>query len=124
MNKLTDDRLCEAIKNDSYIEVKDLKEMKKQPNVQELYLKLNKYEKLEAELGCPLEVIAKLFGQKFIYFKYPANVQIMKVKVIKGLSYGSNLGWYFTCIYDNLNFIYISLRDYKKAWWLKEDRSE
>ena len=79
---------------------------------------------LEDEIGCQLEVVRQLFKQDFIYFKYPANVQIMKVKVCKGLSYGTNLGWYVTCIYDNIVFEYISLQDYKKTWWLKEDRSE
>lgn len=79
---------------------------------------------LEESVGCPLDVVVKLFRQDFIYFKYLSNVQTMKVKVIKGLSYGSNPGWYFTCIYDNVDFIYISLRDYKKTWWLKEDKSE
>lgn len=44
--KLTDDRICEALKNNTYFEAKDLKEMKKQPNVQDLYIKLNEYEKL------------------------------------------------------------------------------
>ena len=82
------------------------------------------YKQLEEELGCLLKVIRQLFKQDFIYFKYPANVQVMKVKVIKRLSYGSNPDWYFTCIYDNLDFIYISLKDYKKTWWLKEDKSE
>lgn len=79
---------------------------------------------LQDDLGCPLKVIGQLFKQDFIYFKYLSNVQTMKVKVIKGLSYGSNPGWYFTCVYDNVDFIYISLRDYKKTWWLKEDKSE
>ena len=83
-----------------------------------------RYKQLEEQLGCPLEVIEQLFSQDFIYFKYPANVQIMKVKVCKGLSYGTNLGWHVTCIYDNIVFEYLSLKDYKKTWWLKEDRSE
>ena len=85
---------------------------------------LFKYRKLEKDLGCPLDVLEQLFKQDFIYFKYLGNVQIMKVKVIKGLSSGENLGWHFTCIYANLDFIYVSLKDYKKTWWLREDRSE
>jgi len=78
---------------------------------------------LQEDLGCPLEVIERLFRQDFVYFKYPANVQIMKVKVCKGLFYGTNPGWYFTGVYDNVDFIHASLRDYKKTWWLKENRS-
>ena len=88
---------------------------------------LLQYKQLEEELGCSLNIIRQLFGQDWIYFKYLSNVKVMKVNVIKGLKYGSNPGWYFTCVYygeDCADFIHISLRDYKKTWWLKEDRSE
>ena len=46
MEKLTDDALCDAIANDYYIEAKDLKQMKKQPSIEEMYIKLNKLERL------------------------------------------------------------------------------
>lgn len=112
-------RLTEKVNNHNYI-YKGLN-----PAIcEDIMDKLGKLEDLEESIGCPLDVVVKLFRQDFIYFKYLSNVQTMKVKVIKGLSYGSNPGWYFTCIYDNVDFIYISLRDYKKTWWLKEDRSE
>lgn len=83
---------------------------------------------LQKEIDCPLIVIRQLFKQDFIYFKYLSNVIMVKVKVIKGLKYGSNPGWYFTCVYpnedSNVDFVHISLRDYKKTWWLKENKSE
>ena len=46
VEKLTDDALCDAIANDYYIEAKDLKQMKKQPSIEEMYIKLNKLERL------------------------------------------------------------------------------
>ena len=120
--------------NDMLYELLDLAKQENEPNrfahseeYNNLYNELDNktliVDEIEKVLGCPLEVIERLFRQDFVYFKYPANVQIMKVKVIKGLSYGSNPGWYFTGVYDNVDFIHASLRDYKKTWWLKEDRS-
>ena len=117
-------RLTEKKVLDNFKAIKNISPNYVASNEELIYDKLGKLEDLEEEIGCPLDVVEKLFRQDFIYFKYLSNVQTMKVKVIKGLSYGSNPGWYFTCIYDNVDFIYISLRDYKKTWWLKKDKSE
>lgn len=68
MSRLTNDSLCDAIINDNYIEAEDLKEMKKQPNIQELYVELNKYESLmkkyDIEDTQELEEILRLFFMK------------------------------------------------------------
>lgn len=50
MNRLTNDRLWKAVATDSYIEAKDLKEMKKQPSMKDLYVKLGKLERLIDEM--------------------------------------------------------------------------
>lgn len=112
MKRLTDDRLCEAIVNDTYIETKDLKEMKKQPSMQDLYLKLNKYEQLEQDLGCPLEVYVKatIDGIK-------VDGSTFKVKVRK-----DKYGYYFAL--SNGSCFPFYLKNYKKTWWLKKDKSE
>lgn len=137
MNKLTDDRLCEAIKNDSYIEVKDLKEMKKQPNVQELYLKLNKYEKLEAELGCPLEVVFKALEQGFVYGNVFTEDDFIKWE-ISHFEKHKVLGWCLQNIsgvsirfgqngyeaFSHLESEVFLLKNYKQTWWLRNDKSE
>lgn len=61
MNRLTDDRIADIIKEDGFIEM-DMRDLKriKQPSMEELYEKLNRYERIEEELGCPLEVLIKL----------------------------------------------------------------
>ena len=84
--------------------------------------KLGKFEDLEEEIGCPLDVV---------------------FKVLKNGFYDENGNWYndydFNLKYDwllsNPNDKYLifdvpktyfafKLKDYKKTWWLKKDRSE
>lgn len=122
MSRLTDDKLCNAIVNDTYIETKDLDEMKKRPSIQELYIKLNKYEQLEEQIGCPLDVVFKALKDG-IYTKeseLDKELELYDVRGIelKGLGVISKICSYgecdFTCYYT----------DYKKTWWLKEDKSE
>lgn len=125
MSRLTNNLLCEAIINDSYIEAKDLDEMKKQPSVQELYVKLNKYEQLEEQLGCPLEVYVKLH-QQMKFYRLNALNEIIECEIdnpnddevyhiqADGIIFNQyDYGWQF-----------YSFKDYKKTWWLKRDKSE
>lgn len=126
--KLTDDSLCEAIKTDTYIKVKDLKEIKKQPNIQELYLKLNKYEKLDITLGCPLEVLIKakqgFFTKKgFISPEHIYTIDLLNETIDFEYWQAIDDGvWNDDGFWDEEGQVYIE--DYKKTWWLKEDRSE
>ena len=85
----------------------------------EINNKLGKLEDLEEELGCPLEVIKKLRKANYIYRD-------------DGLEFGF-IGINFNdedklMLYndDEWNTFTSDLRlaDYKKTWWLKEDKSE
>ena len=74
-------------------------------------LELVKYKKLEEELGCPLEVREQALKQGFIYNGF--------TKLL-----------YICCRYDE-NGCYLTngavkfyLKDYKKRFWLREDKSE
>lgn len=86
---------------------------------QEFINKLGKLEDLEEELGCPLEVVFKALKEGIWVEEYNSfekhNVRGIG---LKGLEVIDNLCSYgecdFTCYY----------KDYKKTWWLKEDRSE
>lgn len=75
--------------------------------------KLGKFEDIEDELGCPLDVVtsktAMVVKDNGIY-----EVDIMAVSFTNGnIYFGSE--WSFTTK---------KIKDYKKTWWLKEDLSE
>lgn len=81
-----------------------------------LLLELQKYKKLEKEIGCPLDVKSKLYEGANIYYKTRLN----KVGWGKVISI-DEIGMTISCSYISL-FVY--WRDYKNTWWLKADRSE
>lgn len=77
---------------------------------------LQKYYELEKELGCPVDVLFKALKNNIYYVK---DKKILKAKVmnIKSLCYGDIL-----IEYDYGDVVFA--KDYKKTWWLKEDKSE
>lgn len=74
--------------------------------------KLGKIEDIEVELGCPIEVLFRALNDgiwcqdrnKLLYEPLPAFREC--------------------CIYVSDFDTYVSPSDYKKTWWLKEDKSE
>lgn len=74
--------------------------------------KLDYYQDLEKQLGCPLEVVFKALKQDYIYTKNGKHSRI------EFGTYGFE--W---CICYGLR-TQIRVADYKKTWWLKEDKSE
>ena len=85
--------------------------------------KLGKLEDLEEQLGCSLDVAFKALKDgihieevKFPYISFEKYV--VRGIGLNGLDVISNICSFgecdFTCYY----------KDYKKTWWLKEDRSE
>lgn len=93
---------------------------------QEFLNKLGKFEDLEEQIGCPLEVVWKalLNGIYESYIDYENNntveIRHRKVRGIErfGLSVISPLSGYPDC--DDL----FEYKDYKKTWFLKKDKSE
>lgn len=81
-------------------------------NTYEVIQKLGKLEDLEEQLGCPLEVVFKALKQDYIYTKSGKHPHI-------------ELGTYgiMWCICCGLR-VQLNTADYKKSWWLKEDKSE
>ena len=79
--------------------------------------KLGRLEDLEEQLGCPLEVREKAIKYG-IYIKniYGEMVNFKVMLVYKN----EQMGYYFRFINDG----YVLLADYKKTWWLKENREE
>lgn len=72
----------------------------------------DKCHKLEAELGCSLDVVFKALNQDYIYTK-----RGMRQYIELGI-YG--MEW---CICYGLK-VQLRTADYKKTWWLKKDKSE
>ena len=77
--------------------------------------KLGKLEDLEEQLGCPLEVVFKALKEGIIIDR-----ELPKYKVIIGFEENE------LCLYIEQKFPKwkYKLKDYKKTWWLREDKSE
>lgn len=76
---------------------------------------IEKYWKLEQELGCPLEVVFKALKDGKIYFEdgtYSTDFVLQKTPA-----------WAFA-IYDNIinNKEIVIIKDYQKTWWLKGEQ--
>lgn len=109
-------RLTEKVKNtDDYVKLATR-------DKQEFINKLGKLEDLEEEIGCPLEVMLKVLKYGF-YDKYG--------KWYKDYDFNLKYDWLLSnpndkyLIFDGEDIYFeLKLRDYKKTWWLKEDKSE
>lgn len=80
--------------------------------------KLGRLEDLEEENGCPLEALVKFSKQSIVYTKYGVHKEEIvfidfRLKRIY-ITNNRNINDVYTLYFD----------DYKKTWWLKEDRSE
>lgn len=100
-----------------------------------------KYKQLEEQLGCPLEVLFKALDEGFIcemfvvkhddYKDYPEKWEQWKKESnnekqwITNIKY-LNFNLWYKIIYFSKGDTYMEvwLEDYKKTWWLKEDKSE
>lgn len=74
--------------------------------------KLGKLEDLEEELGCPLEVVIKALKEGI----YQSDGGRRKYPTIE--YNGATKKFYFAF------GTYCNVEDYKKTWWLKEDKRE
>lgn len=84
--------------------------------------KLGKLEDLEGQLGCPLELVFRAL-KNGIYTKeseLDKELELFDVRGIglRGLGVISKI-----CSYGECDFT-CEYKDYKKTWWLKEDKSE
>ena len=87
-------------------------------NELELYKIAKSTLELQNELGCPLDVVFKALKEG-IYKRCTYDIGITYIKP----QYLSFDGKCFDCsIGDFLD--YVNVADYKKTWWLKEDRSD
>lgn len=113
MNRLTNKKVLanfKAIKNISPDYVASSEEL--------IYAKLCELEDLEEQIGCPLEVVFKALTNGVYVKDFPNESNTLKM-------FGLNLTnieneWYMiTKFYAN-----VKVKDYKKTWWLRKDKSE
>ena len=132
---------CEFdLKNASYKQLFDLKSNKEIEDYVDCDLTIA-IEKLQEQLGCPLEAVFKALENGFVcekfvvekdnYKDYPEKWEQWKkednnkLQHIGNTKYLSLEIWYKTIHFSAWNtFMEIWLEDYKKTWWLREDKSE
>lgn len=85
--------------------------------VRQMLYKMGGLEDLEEELGCPLDVVAKAIIQNCIYMGFLTETEI-------GLVWEDNEPKYVISVEQWENGNQVELKDYKKTWWLIEDKSE
>ncbi len=121
MKRLTDNKIAYCIENNCFMEGSPNEfrsSLSKEPTFEELYVKLNKYEQLEEELGCPLEILISALKRGI----YVDNLNGIPERLIVDL----NNFLSFT-VWNKKTYCkegYVELKDYKKTWWLEEDKSE
>ena len=83
--------------------------------IKKLTDKLGKYEDLEEQIGCPLEVRCKIYDSNYVYTKDGEKW------IITFADETHFIAVYDKAITHDRKFTY---SDYKRTWWLKADRSE
>jgi hypothetical protein len=128
--KLKDDSLCTELDGihtlgliedllDQY-NVKDLEELDK------LLTIATSYEEISKQIGCPLEVVVKalLNGVYESYTDYGDNNSIkIRHREVRGIGEYGLIVINTMCSYAECDETF-EYKDYKKTWWLKEDREE
>ncbi len=84
---------------------------------QEMEKEITKYKQIKEQLGCPLEVVERAI-KNGIYNGVPEYISAVGLVYMLGR-------FYLTCFDENgkPDGSYL-ISEYKKTWWLKEDRSE
>ena len=76
----------------------------------------DKCHNLEEQLGCPLEVLSKILENGFYeYYGYIPPYHFYRIDIFK-----KEIMYYD----EEKNYFTVKLKDYKKTWWLREDKSE
>ena len=114
-------RLTEKIKNtEDYVRLAT-------KDKQEFINKLGRIEELEEQIGCPLEVVFKAISNgiytnwDWYYDEFDINAELSH---IDNVYYGVNPFGKISIMFGYKKETIIDLKDYKKTWWLKEDKSE
>ena len=112
------ERLTEKITKHNCYEIKDNCN-------QTIYDKLGKLEDLEEEIGCPLEIFLKLALKKIdtIFVEYDDGWDNEFNAIVSSI-YDDSKDYQEPNWVIETNITTFKVKDYKKTWWLKKDRSE
>lgn len=93
--------------------------------------KARKYDDLNLELGCPVEVYIKLTSSKVVWWmnkdgsmRRNLDTDIDYIIINEGEKNIVVLDYEYDDIDGNSAYNIFYFKDYKKTWWLKEDKSE
>ena len=96
---------------------------------QEIYNKLGKLEDLEEQIGCPLEILVKAIKNGIWFINEDDKLEYIDEALCFNTILNTdklvfdNYGYHCKNI-EKVKGNQIYLEDYKKTWWLKEDKSE
>jgi len=83
-----------------------------------------KYKKLEDQLGCSLELFIEALNKGFYFYtKIRGKDYILNSNDYTVAPFNINNQWSFHIISEDA-YVSVQLKDYKKTWWLREDKSE
>ena len=87
----------------------------------------DKCHNLEEDLGCPLEILFKLVKQNKFYYEQDDELHLIvcfEIELRNGKIYFDESWLDHDIELGDFGTIELPLSDYKKLFWLKEDRSE
>ena len=98
------------------------------PCTDDLKNKLGKFEDLQDELGCPLDVVFKALKDNHIIFKHVVGLENPKItfethRILGLICIGGKFGLEL-CDGVFGDEFYVDTKDYQKTWWLKVDWSD
>lgn len=80
--------------------------------------KLGKIEDIEEEIGIDLITLFKALKQMFVFDEENIKIELLSLHI------KSNKLYLYGFVEDTSQVVYLSFEDYKKTWWLKDDKSE
>ena len=121
MSRLTEEDIMDVLANS----IVDLHGSELLTKITEMANDLLGYKKLEEQLGCSLVIIGRaikegIWSTEYWYCEKEENKDKIK-HIYPNLTILEN-EWGFDC--GDHCYYFVALKDYKKTWWLKEDKSE
>lgn len=91
-------------------------------DVQELVQKLGKFEDLEEQLGCPIEVVLEALENGVYVEDYDGELLPILRDWHNCTKNTGAFGFLDKRVFNK--YAFYKWKDYKKTWWTKEDKSE
>ena len=118
MSRFTEEDIMDVLANS----IVDLHGSELLTKITEMANDLLGYKKLEEQLGCPLDVREQALKQDEIFYIEKNQNKMIRV-VAMNCGYINNGECVLNCLANGIWFC-LPVKDYKKTWWLREDKSE